>query len=223
MNPLLYINPRTNIFGEMSIHANTNAFTIDDADEYHLVNQDIVTGISRLVTYVAGATGAITAFTDYSGTVAGTTLVTSNTHGLTTGQYISITGTTNYNGIYKATWVNDNTFYIVIAWVADDATGTFRRGAALIILRTGNYRVEHNESISVVVATQIFETGILINGVIQNKSTAHRRFAATDIGSMGGTAILACAAGDILQFGVQNEGASGNLTFDHLNVSVSLE
>jgi hypothetical protein len=67
---------------------------------------------------------SITAFADYNSTVVGTTLVTSNTHGLVTGMYIIISGTTNYNGEYYVTRVNDNTFYITKTFVADDATGT---------------------------------------------------------------------------------------------------
>jgi len=67
---------------------------------------------------------AITAFADYSGTVAGTVLVTSATHLIETGMKVTIAGTTNYNGFYSATKVNANTYYITAIWVVDDAAGT---------------------------------------------------------------------------------------------------
>ncbi len=67
---------------------------------------------------------SITAFADYSGTVAGTVLVTSAAHGLVTGDLATISGTTNYNSDYSITFVATDTFYIVEDFVADDATGT---------------------------------------------------------------------------------------------------
>jgi len=66
----------------------------------------------------------ITAFADYSGTFAGTVLVTSTDHLVETGMKVTIAGTTNYNGTFDATKVNANTYYITTTWVADDAAGT---------------------------------------------------------------------------------------------------
>lgn len=67
----------------------------------------------------------ITAFADYSATVAGTVKVTSNWHELSTGDVITIIGTTSYNGTFSVTKIDSNNFYITDTWVADDATGTF--------------------------------------------------------------------------------------------------
>ena len=66
----------------------------------------------------------ITAFSDYSGTVAGTVLVTSVAHGLLSGDQTVIEGTTSYDAQYKATKVTADTFYVTATFVADDATGT---------------------------------------------------------------------------------------------------
>jgi len=68
---------------------------------------------------------AITAFADYSGTVAGTVQATSVAHGLPAGTTagIAITGTTNYNGTYTVTYIDVDSFYFTDAWVANDATG----------------------------------------------------------------------------------------------------
>lgn len=67
---------------------------------------------------------SITAFADYSGTVAGTVLVTAASHNLVTGDLAEIDDTPNYDEEYQITRVDDNTFYITATWVADDATGT---------------------------------------------------------------------------------------------------
>lgn len=69
-------------------------------------------------------TGSITAFADAGG---GEVLVTSATHELTTGQSVTITGTTNYNGTFTVTVVTADTFKITVAWVADDGTGTWEK------------------------------------------------------------------------------------------------
>lgn len=64
----------------------------------------------------------ISAAADYSGTVAGTTLfTTSTTHGLTSGDKVTIQGTTNYNGYYTATVVNTTQFYVTKTYVSSQA------------------------------------------------------------------------------------------------------
>ncbi|MDD5750127.1 MAG: hypothetical protein PHU56_00545 [Candidatus Pacebacteria bacterium] len=63
---------------------------------------------------------AITAFTDAGG---GNTTVTSESHNLNNGTIVQIYGTTNYNGSYTISGVTADTFNIVKAFVADDATG----------------------------------------------------------------------------------------------------
>jgi hypothetical protein len=71
--------------------------------------------------------GTITAFADYSGTVAGTVKVTCVGHGLTTGWPVTISGTTSYNGVYSGvTTIDADNFYVTATWVADDAAGTFK-------------------------------------------------------------------------------------------------
>lgn len=64
---------------------------------------------------------AITAFATATAT---TTTVTSMSHGLITGDLATISETTNYNGDFTITKTGDNSFTIVKAFVADDATGT---------------------------------------------------------------------------------------------------
>ena len=63
---------------------------------------------------------AITAFADAG---SGNTTVTCGTHGLANSDIVTISGTTNYNGTYTIANVATNTFTIVKAFVANDATG----------------------------------------------------------------------------------------------------
>jgi hypothetical protein len=69
--------------------------------------------------YLLNATnGYISAFSDYSGTVAGTVKATSASHGLTGTTTKMISGTTNYNGSKSVTDIDGNSFYFTATWVA---------------------------------------------------------------------------------------------------------
>lgn len=81
-------------------------------------------------------TPTITAFADYSGTVSGTVKVTTSAaHGLKTGMYVTISGTTSYNGSYYVTYIDADDFYITETWVADDATGSLAYTATDILFK----------------------------------------------------------------------------------------
>ena len=63
---------------------------------------------------------SISAFIDYNSTVANTTRLTATSHGMVTGNYVYINGTTNYDGEYYVTRINADSFYITKAFVAND-------------------------------------------------------------------------------------------------------
>jgi hypothetical protein len=75
------------------------------------------------------ATGLITAFADAGG---GQVTVTSAAHGLTNGEYVIISGTTNYNGYFVVANVTTNTFEITDTWVSDDGTGTWHSALTVV-------------------------------------------------------------------------------------------
>lgn len=88
------------------------------------ISGEWVDGYYTVVYNIWMADTAITAFTDYSGTVAGAVLVTSAGHGVTTGMKVTIAGSTNYNGTHDAVRVDANSYYILDSWAGDDAAGT---------------------------------------------------------------------------------------------------
>lgn len=93
---------------------------------YNDITGTNVDGLHNIIYKLQTTDINITAFADYGTTVHGTVLVTAATHGLVTGMYIEISGSTNYDGLYYVTKVNDNQFYITATWVSDDGacTGT---------------------------------------------------------------------------------------------------
>ena len=75
------------------------------------------------------SSGSITAFADAGG--GEVTVTTSAAHGLTTGDIVNITDTTNYNNSDIVVTVVDTTnFKITDAWAGDDATGNFNQNGA---------------------------------------------------------------------------------------------
>jgi len=86
--------------------------------------------------------GAITVFADYTGTVAGTVLVTDASHTLSTGDSVTISGTTSYNGTFTVTKVDGNTFYITATWVANDGSSLWVGGTTYA--RDTDYWVDYS-------------------------------------------------------------------------------
>jgi hypothetical protein len=104
--------------------------TTVDPDSFYFVTQygfsyDPGSGSFRTVPTYTISQRTITAFSDYSGTVAGTILATSVAHELQTNDKAKISGTTNYNNLYVITKVDDDSFYFTEVWVADESPATF--------------------------------------------------------------------------------------------------
>ena len=91
---------------------------------------------------LTGDGAAITAFADAGD--ATHVIVTSNGHALLDGETVSISGTTNYNGVFTVSSSLVNTFEIVDTWVANDATGTWAQymsSAQLIFEDTSSFPI----------------------------------------------------------------------------------
>ena len=85
--------------------------------------QLIIMDCNRVGKYVTDAVvnNSITAFADAGG---GEVTATCTGHGFDTGDVVTHTETTNYNGTFTITKVNANSYKFTDTWVADDATGT---------------------------------------------------------------------------------------------------
>lgn len=102
---------------------------IDTTDKWHAL-QDLSEGSNYGWTWVAGTRG--TDITTYATSDAGarTKITTTAAHNLSAEDYITITGTTNYNNPYEVMEsIDANNFTIDKAWdTNNDATGTYARG-----------------------------------------------------------------------------------------------
>ena len=210
-------------YGEMYIYENTTAETIDTVDVYKAA-RNFTAGTLEEFTFEAGATGAITAFADYAGTVTGTTLVTSATHGLLNGNIVTILGTTNYNGAYAITKVDANTYYIVKAFVADDATGNWYKPNSLRASANaaGVYRIEVSLTGEASAGGKLYRFCLNV-GPLPTENIVTERFMGTggDFRVVMANGILTLAAGDDvwLSFKQITVGAT-NLVLRHVNVNL---
>ena len=195
-------------YGEAYIYNNSNATVIETADTPIALRQ-ISEGLSNNFTFDAGSTGAITAFADYSGTVAGTVLATSGTHGLSTGEIITIRGTTNYNGVSSVTVVSIDTFYFTDTWVADDGASDWDQGASLTVGTgaAGLYPAFWQMSTAPAAACDLIFM-MYVNTTAQTKSTAERKFPINDLGSCSSSCVLDVSDGDIIWLSVQSDGTA---------------
>jgi hypothetical protein len=105
--PTLQTNPVMGIFNYYS--GSTEQLMIVDQDR---VNKYVTSPSTNI---------SITVFADAG---SGEVTVTAASHGFETGDIVTISGTTSYNGTFYITKVNANSFKITDTWVADDGTGT---------------------------------------------------------------------------------------------------
>ena len=92
--------------------------TVEDCEDAWVASANVTSVADGLLT------GPIASVADYSGTVAGTVLITDVAHGLSTGHTVILTSTNTYDGTYDVTVVSADTYYITHAWGAT-STGTW--------------------------------------------------------------------------------------------------
>lgn len=191
--------------------------TIDTVDVWHAVTgfgNELVNG----VTFNAGSTGAITV---YAGPDGGQVTVTSNDHGLSNGDIITISGSTNYNGIYEISNVSTHTFEITAAWLGNDAAGTWRNGSNYVIDKTGIYLTSWQLSAHSSGANKTYRFSMSHNDTICPQGLQRRKFAIQDDeGSVAGSCILSLTSGDIITFNVYGETDSTDITLDEVTLNL---
>lgn len=213
-------------YGEMgNVYGSSATEAIATADQWTAMYHANITGsaphLNSGFSFVAGTAGAISA----TSTGAGATVtMTSAAHTLAANDWITINGTTTYNGVEMVDSINGNDFYITATnSEADEGGGAaaFQEGSYLLCATTGLYRGMWSCSFSQSLNNS--ETSIIspfVNGTQSTKATASRLLANnTDVGAIGGNGIMSFTAGDRIWFGVQTTAAQ-TLTFIVRNVSI---
>ena len=219
-------NPRyipRNKHAEAYVYNNTTEFEFNTADVWHSYLGSTVGHLCGW-TFFAGSIGTISAFADYDGTVPGTVKATTGaSHGLVTGDIVTITGTTNYNGLFVVTVVDDTNFYFTETWNGNDGASNWTQAGYLQcdVGSAGNYRLAWTSSNTALINNTTLEACISINEVVQERTFTRRKFGiGADEGNLAGTAILTIAEGDKIIMNVRNIGGTGNSVPRHANISL---
>lgn len=176
---------------------------IDVADEWHAITQfEAALGVaSDNVIVTDGIDASIFAVADAGG---GDITVTSFLHGLSVGDYITITGTV-YDGVYEIlTTPSTNTFTVTATYSATD-TGFWDRGSSIRVTQRGFYTLQWNLSADVASANQELDF-TAFNGTTELLITGARRLFATanDVGSMSGGGQFFLEKDEIVWFAIKN-------------------
>ena len=214
---------------EMYLFQNTTETVVDTADTWHMLSlSEILAGDLDGWTYEGGVRGDdITAYAT-SDAGARTKVTTTAAHNLAAGDFISISGTTNYNDLYEVMEIVDaNNFTINKAWdTNDDATGTYNRGGTLTAGEgaAGGYKVSFNVTLTPQTNGHVFTGGYVVNGVLCEKCRARDKLGtAADYSPQGSDSIRVgtpIAVGDKIQFVFKNVGGAGNFTIRHGNLNL---
>lgn len=211
-------------YGEMYLNDNSTSTVIDTVDATHLLTGVFTAGALEHFSFVAGTTDDdISAYATYD-SGASTLVTAATTHELSAGNYIAITGTTNYNELYEVLSVPSTvTFEIDKAWDGnDDGQGTFARGDALIAngQSAGDYAGDHYLASVAAANNDTFEAYTVINGNKCTKCITKRKYAVgADYGVTSGHALATgFQDGTTIQFGIENTVGTGDFTAQYGNV-----
>ncbi len=216
---------------EMYLFQNTTESVIDTADAWHLLSlAELTPGELDGWTFEDGTRGTdITGYETYDGG-ASTLVTTTAAHNLSAGDYISITGTTTYNDIFKVLSApSATTFEINKSWgVNDGAVGIYNRGGTLTCgADTGGfYKISWNVTVTPQTNGHIFTGCYAVNGVLCDKCRSREKLGtAADYSNLGGNSQRKAVpgpivAGDKIQFAFRNIGNTGNFTGRHGNLNL---
>ena len=205
-------------FGEMYISTNAVVTAIDTVNIYHPVYGKASEGITDNFLFVAGESVNISAVADAGGGQVKVT--TAAAHGYSTDDYVTIVGTTNYNGNYQVDSIGTTTeYYITKAFVATQ-TGRSIRGDRLVALDDGNYRICVAISVSAVAPNKTFSFSTLYNTTICPKCRIDRYMSASDTGAIALTSAISISSGDWLSFSIANLTDATDITIKELNFNV---
>lgn len=191
------ISTGANHYASYNIHANSTATDIGEAGTYIGAR-----GFSSVVvsnfTFDAGSTGPIASFADGSG---GQVVIADVAHGLEDGEIISISGTTNYNGVFTVQNKADDTFEITHSWDGDDGAANWYQASNLVVGSGGDgeHIIIYTVNAESAGANKEFDWHIFINATRNDASHADHFFTgATSEQNISGHTAVSISEGDVI-------------------------
>jgi len=205
-------------YGEMYIADNATATTVNAQSQWHALDGQVVTGLVHGFTYAAGSNGVIASTADAG---SGSVTINDTAHGLSAGDFITINGTTDYNGIFEVQTAATDSFTITDTWTSDQS-GYWQQGASLTcdVGSGGTYRGQWSSSGISETNAHIFDFAPCINTTVSTKAKARRKFSNADYGVFSGCGLMQIAEGDIVQFLIQNTSGTGDVTIRTIDLNI---
>ena len=169
-------------------------------------------------TYDAGGSGGIDSVADAG--LGDITVTTPDAHGLSIGDYITITGSTDYDGIYEIKTVPSGTTYTVTKAFTETRTGSWIQGASLTATKTATYRGMWSACGTAANNGDVLHFSPCKNTTVASKAIGKRKFSNVDVGSFSGCAIMSVTVGDVIFFCVKNTSGTGNITISDRDMNL---
>ena len=206
--------------GEMFLDGNGTPVTISTKDDpvalegfssSHLVD----------ISFVSSANGVTTDTANNSGTLR----ITDATHGLTTGDIVTINGlaTPAQNGTTAITRITDDVFDCDdISYATIDETGAWQMGSYLLVPTggAGTYLALMTNSATPGGTNKTYLIQLCVGTVAQTDAKAERKFGAADIGAFPLGGFMTLADADRVWLSVTNLSDTTDITFKHANLSI---
>jgi len=178
------------------------------------------------MTKQSGATGSITAFADYSGTVPGTISATSAGHGRSTGDIVVINLTSapnDYSGVYEITVIDADTFYFTNAGWNATTTGQWQLPGALVVGANTDaiFEVSIYITIKPESANSEYDVALFVNDTVQdNIYSTVKTLLTTDTVVAGSSGLANLVTDDVVFFAFRNNSNNNGLYVVHGNMHV---
>ena len=209
---------------ELYKYASSDTTVIDTADAFHAL-QGLSEGLSEGWTFVAGVRGTDIVAMATQDADAATLITTTADHNFSPGDCPTITGTTNYNSPCKVLTVpTTKTFKVNLAFVADDATGTYSRGDSFVADTDSGGIYEFNWSITAepTAINKLITGAIMINDTVCEKCRARDYFTKTQDETGGSGAHIVIGAEDHVTVVFKDVTDTTNFVIRHCNFRIHL-
>lgn len=206
----------------MYLYNATNTVTINTTNAYHAVTGLLEGSVDGAFTYLASSTGSITSTANNGGVLR----CTDATHGLTTGQVVTLNGMGDaaHNGVTHVTVIDLNTFDCDdIAYSSAADTGSWQRGSSLTLNDGygGHYNSDFSVTGNVGSANKNLKVEIYKNISAFDEFAVERAFSITGYGNMSSGGVGFLVPGDIIWMAVENTTDTTDFVIRHANLHLS--
>jgi len=216
----LFVDNAAQFYGETYLNANSTAMAIDIVNIYHACPNGLE-GLENGFTYKNGKVSAVASVASAAG---GTKITcTSVAHGFLDGEIITITNSTNYDGVYAVESKTNDTFVVAKAYVATRAFNAVRGFSLRANTGTsGVFGIEWNASArNATGANKDWRIEANINLLSENKASSQIRLpSSTETSTLVAGCLTTIAAGDYVWISVKNLTDSTDIVIVDANLRI---